>query len=126
MSKWIPDRKVWSGGLAMVLAWLIVEVLNRYAGANIPIEVTAGLAFGIGKAVEYFVPQPAKELMEKINDGLVAAAGASPDSPVSQSVGQAATKAVVEKALGPAGDMIGRIAVSEFDALIARIGLGGR
>ncbi|GGD29178.1 hypothetical protein [Aureimonas glaciei] len=116
MSKWVPDRKVWAGGLTMVIAWLIVQALNVYAGADIPIEITAGLAFAIGKAVEYLVPQPAKELIAKIDNDIVAAAGHSSESQVSPSVGAAAVKAVVEEKLAPASP--------DFDALMARISGG--
>lgn len=113
MSKWIPDRKVWAGGVTMIVAWLIVQALNRYAGADIPLGADAVLAFAIGKAVEWFVPQPAKELIAKIDNEIVAAAGHSAESEVSPSVGAAATKAVVEEKLEPAG--------ADFDAVMARI-----
>ena len=102
MSKWIPDRKVWTGGVTMIVAWLIVKALNDYLGAGIPLEYTAMLAFGIGKAVEWSLPQPAKELIAKIDNEIVAAAGHSAESEVSPSVGAAATKAVVEEKLAPA------------------------
>jgi hypothetical protein len=90
-----------------------VQALNVYAGADIPLEITAGLAFAIGKVVEYFVPQPAKELISKIDNEIVAAAGHSSESAVSPAVGAAATQAVVEEALAPSSP--------DFDALLARI-----
>lgn len=113
MSKWIPDRKVWAGGVTMVVAWLIVQALNVYLGADVPIEAATLLAFGIGKAVEFLVPQPAKELIAKIDNEIVAAAGQSSESAVTKAVGAAATKAVVQELLSPAAN--------EFEATMARI-----
>ncbi|GGD41819.1 hypothetical protein [Aureimonas glaciei] len=113
MSKWIPDRKVWAGGLTMIAAWLLVQALNVYVGADIPIEASTVLAFGIGKAVEYLVPQPAKELIAKIDDSLVSLAGQSPESAVTVAVGAAATTAMVKELMAPAAN--------DFDTMMARI-----
>ena len=116
MSKWIPDRKVWSGGLTMVVAWLVIQALNVYLGADVPLEAATLLAFGLGKAVEFLVPQPAKELIAKIDNELVVAAAASPESAVTAAVGEAAKHAVVEDILAPAA-----AAAPDFDAMLARI-----
>lgn len=116
MSKWIPDRKVWAGGLTTLVAWLLIMVLNAYAGADIPIECGGPLGLAIGKAVEYFVPQPAKELIAKIDNEIVAAAGMSPTSDVSAAVGAAAAKAVVAEMVAPPA-----VAADDFDAMMAKI-----
>ena len=113
MSKWIPDRKVWAGGATMVVAWLIVQVLDLYAGADIPLGADAALAFALGKAVEYLVPPSARDLITKLDDEIVAYAGRSSVSEVSASVGAAAVDAIVDRAREPIS--------TDFDAMMARI-----
>lgn len=113
MSKWIPDRKVWAGGVTMIVAWLIVQALNVYAGAAIPIGADAVLSFAIGKGVEFFVPPSTRDLITKLDNEIVAYAGRSSASEVSASVGAAAGQAVVDKLTGPAAN--------DFDAMMTRI-----
>ncbi|MBB4000987.1 hypothetical protein [Aurantimonas endophytica] len=92
MSKWIPDRKVWSGGLFAVLAFLAVLASNTWAGTDIPIEAGAFIALGIGKAFEYILPPSVLDIIKRVDNDIVAIAGASPESKVSPEVGNVAAK----------------------------------
>ncbi|NDV88816.1 hypothetical protein GTW51_19155 [Aurantimonas aggregata] len=93
MSKWIPDRKVWTGGLFAVLAFLAVLALNTWAGTDIPIEAGAFIALGIGKALEYILPPSVLDIIKRVNNDIVAIAAASPESKVSPEVGPVAARA---------------------------------
>lgn len=93
MSKWIPDRKVWSGGLFAVVAFLAVLASNTWAGTDIPLEAGAFIALGIAKVLEYFLPPSLLDKIKRINNDIVAIAAASPASKVSAEVGSVAAKA---------------------------------
>ena len=44
MSKWIPDRKVWGGGLSAILAWLIRAAAVAFLLASAFIVIVSVLA----------------------------------------------------------------------------------
>jgi hypothetical protein len=93
MSKWIPDRKVWTGGLFAVLAFLAVLALNSWAGTDIPLEAGAFIALGLAKALEYILPPSLLDKIKRVDNDIVAIAAASPASRVSPEVGSVAAKA---------------------------------
>lgn len=90
MGKWFPDRKVWAGGLFSVLAFFVILGLNSYMDAGIPFEATFFVALGFGKAAEYFLPPSLNDVLKRLDNDVVAIAGASPESPVSPEVGRVA------------------------------------
>ncbi|MEP3113018.1 hypothetical protein [Nisaea sp.] len=97
--KWIPDRKVLSGGLASLAAFLIAAALNA---AGIPIEyadVAVAMPF-IGGAVAYLIPAAAVDTARHLHDGIIELAVLLPESAATAEGAQR----VAEKALAPFPD----------------------
>lgn len=113
MSKWIPDRKVWSGGLFSVLAFFVILAANTWGGADIPLEAGAFLALAIGKAAEWLIPPSKLDIIKRLDDNLVELAAAVPESAVSREVGMAAV-AVQDATALSTGD-------ATFDALMKQM-----
>jgi hypothetical protein len=96
----IPDRKVWSGGLAMVVSWLILALLHRYVGLDLQPtldsvfavigtkapDAMATLAGLISWAVAYYVPPAQRDIIKRMSDDIVKIAQNDPASPVSPAV----------------------------------------
>jgi hypothetical protein len=93
MSKWIPDRKVWTGGLFAVLAFLAVLALNTWAGTQIPLEAGAFIAIGLAKLLEYVLPPSLWDIVKRIDNDIVEIAAKSPASKVSPELAGVAAKA---------------------------------
>lgn len=75
-----PDRKVWSGGLAGILTWLIIFGLGK---AGVPLDPTlqSGLALVVGYAVSYFVPPSLRDVVSRVNNDIVKIANADQSNP---------------------------------------------
>lgn len=94
MSKWIPDRKWWAGGVFMLAAFALTMALNRYAGADISMDEAFVLSLALGKAAEYMLPPSLLDIIKRLDDDLVEIAAASPESAVSREVGAAVAVAL--------------------------------
>lgn len=70
MSKWIPDRKIWAGGLAAVAAWLLCQALQQFAGIVIPPDFAASIIVTAGGAISYLVPPSVADLLRRADDTL--------------------------------------------------------
>lgn len=92
MRKWLPDRKVLTGGVSAVLAFFVLAALAA-AGLDLPAEYQTMLPVAIGYAISYLVPPGKRELIERIDDKLVELAANDPRSRVSAEVGRAVTQA---------------------------------
>jgi len=91
--KWIPDRKIWAGGVSWILAWYVLALLGQH-GIDVqpvidavwpmilPGQATPAaqplLAGLIAAAVAYLVPASAKDVIRKITDDVAKVAGYLP------------------------------------------------
>ena len=75
----IPDRKVWAGGIAGIVSWIILSIAARQ-GITLPVD-QATLAGIVGWVVSYFTPPSARDIMKRLNDDLVKAAQDDPKFP---------------------------------------------
>lgn len=78
----MPDRKVWAGGLAGVVAWAIMFGAGHF-GYQIPIEMQPLLVSFVGSVIGYITPASQYDKIKRLNDHLVAIAAADPTIPVS-------------------------------------------
>jgi len=97
---WIPDRKVWLGGLSAILAWYVLHLAAQYGFDPQPIihaiwslPFLAGqpepaaqplLAGLIAAAIAYGTPASAKDIIKKIDDDIAKEAGYLPAPPAQQ------------------------------------------
>lgn len=82
MSKWIPDRKLWGGGLTAVIAWLIVQAVQAYTGRVLPPGTDEKLAFVIGLVAAYALPPSARDILRHIDEDIVKKIAADPKIPL--------------------------------------------
>lgn len=85
MSRFIPDRKVWAGGLAGLISWGLVAALGRY-GITLTPDQSLMLSGMIVGAVQYITPPSTWDIIKRLNDSLVKVAADDPRVPVSQPV----------------------------------------
>lgn len=102
---WVPDRKVYAGGIAGLLAFVILTATKKEGydpqpvvdllyppvasllglpqlapGAiNAQTLLTGAITVGIG----YIIPQSKQDIFKRLNDAVVAEAAANPNVPVS-------------------------------------------
>lgn len=79
--KWLPDKKILSGGLAGIGAWLVILGLQHF-GIAVPADAQAQIVGLFGLAIAYAVPPAERDIVKRLNDGIVAAAQADPNVPV--------------------------------------------
>lgn len=79
--KWLPDQKVLAGGLSGIGAWLIILALQHF-GVAVPPDAQAQIAGLFGLVIAYAVPPAKRDIIKRLNDGIIAAAGANPNVPV--------------------------------------------
>lgn len=87
---WIPPRNVWAGGLAGIVAWLILHVITVYANIDVvtlghslgfdPFTVLAGL---VAAGIAWAVPPSVSDVVTNLNDAIVHIAQKDPQSNVS-------------------------------------------
>lgn len=94
--KWIPDRKVLSGGLASLVAFIAAVALTA-AGVPVDYEVLFPLVAAVGPAVSYFVPSAAVDVARHLNDEIIELAVLMPESAATAEGAQR----VAEKVLAP-------------------------
>jgi len=78
----LPDRKVWAGGIAGIAAWGILGVATHY-GITLPID-PAMLAGTIGWLIAYIVPPAEQDIVKRLNDDIVKMAQNDPAVPVTK------------------------------------------
>jgi hypothetical protein len=103
---WMPDRKVWSGGLAALLTFVIGYAASRF-GYPLDAQVLAILPVVFGYAVSYLVPASVRDIITKLDNEIVALAQADPDSPVTTPVvtqGEAVAVVVGKQIPGAGGE----------------------
>ncbi len=94
-TNYIPSRKIVAGGVSGILAWAILSGLGYY-NVPVPEEWQALLPTILATIVSYIVPPATQDVIRRIDDKLIAIAGADPDSAVSREVGAVAARVVRE------------------------------
>lgn len=82
MSKWIPDRKVWGGGSTAIVAWLLVQLLQTYAGVALPPGSDATLAALLGFVVAYLLPPAAQDVVKRVDGQIIDLIAKDPTIPL--------------------------------------------
>jgi hypothetical protein len=79
---YIPDRKIWAGGLSGIAAWAVLQVLAHYNVTlpNPPFS-PEGLAAVIGWIASYLIPPSMQDKVKRLNDDVVNFAKNSPEAP---------------------------------------------
>lgn len=78
-SGWVPPRNVWAGGLAAILAWLVLHAITAFTGIDVgaiaanlgisdPVTILSGL---IGGLIAWAVPPSVSDVITNLNDGIV-------------------------------------------------------
>jgi len=65
MRKWIPGRKVAASGLGAVVAWLLIQALDRFTGVQISLEEATGIVGAVTVVCAACIPDSAKDVLEK-------------------------------------------------------------
>lgn len=81
---WLPDRKVWAGGLAGLVTWGVSLAAQRYLGVTLPPDLVAMIVGGVTTGVAYLVPPSVKDIVKRLNDGIVQMAADDPNIPVTR------------------------------------------
>lgn len=71
---WPPDRKVFAGGTASVVTWLILMLVNAGAthfGWAVPDAVTTVVPLIVGYAFSYLIPPADRDIIKRIDDRLI-------------------------------------------------------
>lgn len=90
-SSWVPPRKVWAGGVAAILSWLIIHALATFANIDVqgiaaslgitdPVTILSGL---IGTAIAWVIPPSTSDVITHLNDVIINLAQRDPESNVS-------------------------------------------
>lgn len=91
---WMPDRKVYSGGITFVLAWALLAAAAHFgyplqawadtilgAGAlNLQMSLSGALAFG----VMYIMPASEHDIYTKLNNRIIALGLIDPNVPITK------------------------------------------
>jgi len=83
---WMPDRKIWAGGIAGLIAWGLCLLAGRYGLAITPDQQTM-LTAGVGAAISYITPPSQYDKIKRLNDQLVQLAIDDPNIPVTSQTG---------------------------------------
>lgn len=62
LMKWMPDRKVWVGGLTGIAAWVLATQLGM------DMETATAVAGGVMMLVQYLVPPSVKDILKRVDD----------------------------------------------------------
>jgi len=84
---WIPERKIWAGGLSAVLAWIIIALLVHFVPSIAPVlpaDAQTILAGVIGAAIANYVPPDIQDKIKHVDDAVIVIARASDASPASE------------------------------------------
>lgn len=82
---WPPDRKIWAGGLASLVAWGILYGLGR-AGVALPPELQAMLVPAVGYVISYVTPPSIRDIVTRVNNDIVKLANADQNNPTTAKV----------------------------------------
>lgn len=80
----MPDRKVWAGGLAGLLTWGITLAAQHFLGVPLPPELVTMIVGGATTTVAYLVPPTVRDIVKRLNDGIVQIAADDPNIPVTK------------------------------------------
>jgi hypothetical protein len=80
VSKYIPDRKVLSAGIAGVLAWGLVLLAPR-VGLPLTLDIALPVMVALMGGVAYLVPPSAKDVIKRIDGEIMSIAGLMPAGP---------------------------------------------
>lgn len=118
---WLPDRKVYAGGIAGVLAFAILSVARHFGYDLQPmadtifgpgtINILAVLTGAITAGVSYVIPASERDIVNKLNNRIVALGLADPGVPVTQGGIAVEAKKVDAKAAVDAGPNPGTTAL---------------
>lgn len=67
MSKWIPDRKVLSGGIAGIATWLILLTASAMGYPLVEPGAEEGVAGVVGFVIAYIVPPSVRDVVKRID-----------------------------------------------------------
>lgn len=89
---WLPDRKVYAGGIAGVLAFAILSIARHFGYDLQPIadsifgpgaiNILAVLTGAFTAGVSYIIPPSERDIVNKLNNRIVALGLADPGVPV--------------------------------------------
>lgn len=82
--KYFPDRKVWAGGIAAVLTWFICGAIETYAHVPMTPDMRTMISGLVATAISYVVPPSTRDIIKRLDDGLVAMAADDPSIPVTR------------------------------------------
>jgi len=80
----IPDRKVWAGGLAALLTWGINLAAQHFLGVSLPPDLLTMVVGGVTTGVAYLVPPTVRDIVKRLNDDIVQIAANDPTIPVTK------------------------------------------
>jgi hypothetical protein len=80
----LPDRKIWSGGIAAVVAWAIVLIISHSLHVTVDADTQSALVLLVGGAISYLVPPSKQDIVKRLNDDLVKMAQDDPNVPVTK------------------------------------------
>lgn len=93
VNSWIPPRKFLAGGLGGIVTWIIIWGLQHWLGFDIvsfaqelgisPDALQADISSVVALALVYVIPPAEADTAKNLNDKIVQAAMADPDSNVS-------------------------------------------
>lgn len=82
-TNWIPDRKVFAGGLGAVVAFFAVLGMRRWVGVEMDPETAMALVGLAGSAVAYWVPTSVRDRAARLDADLKDRFGTAQGSPQS-------------------------------------------
>ncbi len=80
----LPDRKVWAGGLAGLLTWGVTLAAQHYLGVALPPDLVTMVVGGVTTGVAYLIPPSVKDIVKRLNDGIVQIAADDPNITVTK------------------------------------------
>jgi hypothetical protein len=79
---WIPSRKSMSGGIAGVLAFLVMTAVRYFTGVDLPASLDMLIIGAVTWGINYLMPPSAKDVVNHLNNAIVKLAVEDPASPV--------------------------------------------
>lgn len=71
---WLPDRKILVGGLASLLAWVLVLCAAKL-GFVLPLEQATALVAAVYGIVAYLVPPSVADVVKRVDETIIRLAG---------------------------------------------------
>lgn len=70
MKKYIPDRKVWAGGMSALVAFAVAQLIP-----GLDQEVVAGLVVAAWAGASYLIPPSVADIVTRVDDNIIKLAG---------------------------------------------------